>query len=65
VWRLQRLLSRWPLSQLQHFNRLLPAMIADWRMQFAQGNFPFYVVSLPAFKARFAAPGDDEWAENL
>jgi sialate O-acetylesterase len=47
------------------YRRVLPAMIADWRMQFAQGNFPFYVVSLPAFKARFAAPGDDEWAENL
>src|ERR1039458_2864174 len=32
------------------YRKLLPAMIADWRKQFGQGDFPFYVVSLPAYK---------------
>ena len=31
------------------YRTLLPAMIADWRRLFAQGDFPFYIVSLPAF----------------
>ncbi|HET6170827.1 MAG TPA: hypothetical protein VFE01_11630, partial [Terracidiphilus sp.] len=31
----------------------------------AQGDFPFYIVSLPAFQPRSAAPVDgDEWAET-
>jgi sialate O-acetylesterase len=46
------------------YRRVLPALIADWRKQFAQGDFPFYIVSLPAFKPRFTQPGDDEWAET-
>jgi sialate O-acetylesterase len=47
------------------YRRLLPAMIADWRKLFAQGDFPFYIVSLPAFKQRSATPVDgDEWAET-
>jgi sialate O-acetylesterase len=40
-------------------------MIADWRSLFGQGDFPFYIVSLPAFKQRSATPVDgDEWAET-
>lgn len=45
------------------YRRLLPALIADWRKLFGQGDFPFYVVGLPAFKPRRDAPGDDSWAE--
>lgn len=45
------------------YRRLLPAMIADWRKLFGQGDFPFYIVSLPAFQPRRDAPGDDTWAE--
>jgi sialate O-acetylesterase len=45
------------------YRRLLPAMIADWRKLFEQGDFPFYIVSLPAFMHRRDAPGDDSWAE--
>jgi sialate O-acetylesterase len=45
------------------YRRLLPAMIADWRKLFGQGDFPFYIVSLPAFKPRSDKPGDDSWAE--
>jgi sialate O-acetylesterase len=47
-----------------HYRKLLPAMIADWRRLFAQGDFPFYIVSLPAFKHRSATPVDDAWAET-
>jgi len=47
------------------YRRILPAMIADWRKLFAQGDFPFYIVSLPAFKHRSPTPVDgDEWAET-
>lgn len=47
------------------YRKILPAMIADWRKLFGQGEFPFYIVSLPAFKARSATPVDgDEWAET-
>jgi len=39
-------------------------MIADWRRLFGQADFPFYIVSLPAFKPRSATPVDDAWAET-
>ena len=47
------------------YRRILPVMIADWRKLFGQGDFPFYIVSLPAFKPRSATPVDgDEWTET-
>ncbi|MGO9337238.1 MAG: sialate O-acetylesterase [Terracidiphilus sp.] len=47
------------------YRKILPVMIADWRKLFAQGDFPFYIVSLPAFQRRSATPVDgDEWAET-
>ena len=47
------------------YRKVLPAMIADWRNLFGQGDFPFYIVSLPEFKPRSATPVDgDEWAET-
>lgn len=45
------------------YRTLLPAMITDWRKVFGQGDFPFYIVSLPEFMQRRDAPGDDWWAE--
>ncbi|MEJ0090122.1 MAG: sialate O-acetylesterase [Limisphaerales bacterium] len=45
------------------YRTLLPAMIADWRKTFGQGDFPFYIVSLAAFMPHKDAPGDDAWAE--
>lgn len=48
-----------------YYRRVLPAMIADWRKLFGQGDFPFYIVSLPAFKHRSAEPvNGDPWAET-
>lgn len=47
------------------YRKILPAMIADWRKLFDQGDFPFYIVSLPAFKPRSPTPVEgDEWAET-
>jgi sialate O-acetylesterase len=47
------------------YRKILPAMIADWRKLFAQGDFPFYIVGLPAFKPRSATPVEgDEWTET-
>lgn len=45
------------------YRQLLPAMIADWRKIFWQGDFPFYIVSLAAFMPHKDTPGDDGWAE--
>jgi sialate O-acetylesterase len=46
------------------YRKILPVMIADWRKLFGQGNFPFYIVSLPAFRHRTETPTDDTWAET-
>ncbi len=46
------------------YRRILPAMIEDWRKLFGQGDFPFYIVSLPAFRHRSETPTDDTWAET-
>ena len=40
-------------------------MIADWRSLFGQGDFPFYIVSLPAFTKHSTVPVDgDDWTET-
>ncbi|HWD20930.1 MAG TPA: sialate O-acetylesterase [Verrucomicrobiae bacterium] len=45
------------------YRSLLPALIGDWRKVFGQGDFPFYVVSLPAFMHRQSEPTEAAWAE--
>jgi sialate O-acetylesterase len=45
------------------YRTLLPLMIGDWRKLFDQGDFPFYIVSLPKFMAHRDSPGDDAWSE--
>ncbi|PTX92338.1 sialate O-acetylesterase [Opitutus sp. ER46] len=50
-------------SRAAQYRRLLPALIADWRATFGQGEFPFYIVGLPAFTARKTTPASDGWAE--
>ena len=47
------------------YRKILPVMIADWRSLFGQGDFPFYIVSLPAFTQRSPVPVDgDPWTET-
>jgi sialate O-acetylesterase len=45
------------------YRTLLPAMIGDWRKLFGQGDFPFYIVSLPAFMQHQDEPVESAWAE--
>ena len=45
------------------YRTLLPAMIGDWRKLFGQGDFPFYIVSLPAFMHHQEEPAESSWAE--
>lgn len=46
------------------YRRILPAMIADWRALFGQGDFPFYIVGLPAFTKHSDVPvNGDDWTE--
>ncbi|HEU4388386.1 MAG TPA: sialate O-acetylesterase, partial [Blastocatellia bacterium] len=45
------------------YRTLLPAMIADWRKVFGQGDFPFYIASLPAFLNHQDQPVEAAWAE--
>jgi sialate O-acetylesterase len=50
-------------TQAYRYRTLLPAMINNWRDRFGQGDFPFYIVGLPAFMQRRSEPGTDGWAE--
>jgi sialate O-acetylesterase len=52
-------------SRGYQYRKILPAMISDWRSLFGQGDFPFYIVSLPTFTKRSLVPVEgDEWAET-
>lgn len=37
------------IDRLQHYRRLIPVMIQDWRDRFEVGDFPFLIVQLPNF----------------
>ena len=50
-------------ERAHQYQALLPMLIGDWRNLFQQGDFPFYIVSLPAFMHHRDEPGDDAWAE--
>jgi sialate O-acetylesterase len=45
------------------YRRLLPAMITNWRADWAQGDFPFGIVQLANFMAATPGPGPSAWAE--
>lgn len=50
-------------DRAHQYQRLLPAMIRDWRKRFEVGDFPFYIVQLAAFQAQYPKPRDNAWAE--
>lgn len=50
-------------QRAHQYQTLLPLLIGDWRKVFQQGDFPFYIVSLPAFMPHRDEPGSDGWAE--
>ena len=45
------------------YRKLLPAMIADWRKAWGQGNFPFYIVQLANYGPPPVVPNESSWAE--
>ncbi len=50
-------------ERAQQYRKVMPAMIAGWRKALGQGDFPFYIVSLPFYQRRRDVPGSDSWAE--
>ena len=50
-------------SRAYQYRYLFPAMIADWRRNWGQGDFPFYFVQLANFMAVKPEPAEDTWAE--
>lgn len=51
------------VGRAKQYEKLLPAMIADWRKTWGQGDFPFLIVQLANFSTRHPDPVDDAWAE--
>jgi sialate O-acetylesterase len=44
------------------YKKLLPALIADWRNKWEQGNLPFLYVQLPNFMEVDYLPSESNWA---
>ncbi len=45
------------------YRDLQQTMITDWRNQFDQGDFPFFITQLANFRERNDQPVESEWAE--
>ncbi|MBN1155817.1 9-O-acetylesterase [candidate division KSB1 bacterium] len=45
------------------YRSLFPAMIRNWRNDWAQGDFPFYYVQLANYRAVKEIPVESDWAE--
>jgi sialate O-acetylesterase len=45
------------------YRQLLPALIADWRAKWQEGNLPFLYVQLPNFMEVQYSPSESQWAE--
>ncbi|MEJ2881202.1 sialate O-acetylesterase [Pedobacter sp. GR22-6] len=50
-------------SRADQYRTIFPALIKDWRTQFANPELYFYYVQLANFMQRKTEPGDSEWAE--
>ena len=50
-------------SQAKEYAKLQPAMIADWRNKWKEGDLPFLYVQLPNFMEVNYLPSESEWAE--
>jgi sialate O-acetylesterase len=57
----------WYQGETQHrgyqYRTLLPALIADWRSHWGEGNFPFYIVQLANYWPVQPQPSASGWAE--
>ncbi len=51
-------------DRAEQYRKLLPALITNWRKDFHQGDFPFYIVGLSAYMQHNDDPGANEgWAK--
>ncbi|MDX1285628.1 MAG: sialate O-acetylesterase, partial [Draconibacterium sp.] len=50
-------------DRAKQYQRIFPNLIKDWRMQWNQGDFPFYFVSLANFMQAVEEPSESTWAE--
>lgn len=50
-------------ARATQYKTLFPLLIADWRTQWGQGDFPFYFVELANHMDRKSLPSESEWAE--
>jgi sialate O-acetylesterase len=50
-------------SRAKEYERLQPAMIADWRNKWKEGDLPFLYVQLPNFMEVNYQPSESQWAE--
>jgi sialate O-acetylesterase len=47
----------------QEYQKLLPALINDWRIKWQEGSIPFLFVQLPNFMEVQYLPSESQWAE--
>jgi sialate O-acetylesterase len=49
-------------SRAAEYEKLLPALIADWRRQWKEGDIPFLYAQLPNFNEVNYTPAESQWA---
>jgi len=49
-------------ERYQEYQKLLTALITDWRLKHDQGNFPFIIAQLPNFMDAKDQPSESSWA---
>lgn len=49
-------------GQPKQYEKLLPALINDWRLKWSQGPLPFLYVQLPGFQEYNYLPVESDWA---
>ena len=50
-------------NRAKQYQRIFPALIADWRKHWNQGDFPFLFVQLANYMKAPETPGESAWAE--
>ena len=50
-------------GRAHQYQTAFPLLIADWREQWGQGDFPFYFCQLANYMAKKSAPAESAWAE--
>lgn len=51
------------VGEADRYKLLFQTLIRDWRQHWGAGQFPFYFVQLPNYKARKDEPSESSWAE--